>query len=59
MNIKYAVEHVKINISVFIFSNLFCGGVIVACQKLPDAFRAASRVMHASLLLLLFSLSLS
>lgn len=32
MNIKYPVEHVKVNISVFIFSNLFYCIVIIACQ---------------------------
>lgn len=50
MNIKYPVEHVKVNISFFIFSNLFCGIVIMACQKLPDIFWTASRVTYLLLL---------
>lgn len=38
MNIKYLVEYVKVNISFFIFSNLFWGIVIMACQKLLTYF---------------------
>lgn len=38
MNIKYPVEHVKVNIAFLTFTNLFYGIVIMACQKLPDTF---------------------
>lgn len=45
MNIKYPVEHVKVNIAFLTFTNLFYGIVIMACQKLPDTFWTASRVI--------------
>ena len=43
MNIKYPVEYIEVNISVFVFSNLFYGIVIMACQKLLDILSTASR----------------
>lgn len=43
MNIKYPIEYIEVNISVFVFSNLFYGIEIMACQKLPDILSTASR----------------